>query len=173
MPPRSVGWPNGIHCGFCELHARSCATNSEAEDIVQEAMLRLWRSASELTVANQTGGIGAWLNQTTRNLSIDRYRRAKRVDLVNEFPEEASADESPHAELENQERNQDVEAAIDQLPERQRTAILLFHHQGLSVAEISAVLETSEHATESLLARARRTLKENLQAVWQTLNDTE
>ncbi|MBU1213317.1 MAG: sigma-70 family RNA polymerase sigma factor [Alphaproteobacteria bacterium] len=146
---------------------------TEAEDIVQEAMLRLWRRASELTVENQADGIGAWLNRTTRNLAIDRYRRAKRVDLVDEFPETAASEESPHAQLENQERSQDVENAIDRLPERQRTAILLFHHQGLSVAEISSVLETSEHATESLLARARRTLKDSLQSVWRTLNDTD
>jgi len=146
---------------------------TEAEDIVQEAMLRLWRRASELTVENQTAGIAAWLNQTTRNLAIDRYRRAKRVDLVDEFPEAAAAEESPHAQLENHERRQDVEMAIERLPERQRTAILLFHHQGLSVAEISSVLKTSQHATESLLARARRTLKDDLQSVWRTLNDTD
>ena len=64
------------------------------------------------------------------------------------------------------ERNIDMErsvtAALDLLPERQRTAIVLVHFEGLSGTEASAALEISVEAVESLLARARRTLRREL-----------
>lgn len=138
---------------------------AEAEDIVQEAMLRLWRSAGELVADEDNGGIGAWLNRVVRNLAIDKVRQARRVELVDEFPDAPASETDPLGDLEEQERKRQVDEAIDELPERQRLAILMFHHRDMSVAEIGAALQTSEHAAESLLARARRTLKQRLETL--------
>ena len=146
---------------IAERHGRSLLVvarsvlrdEAEAEDVVQETLIKLWRTGDELTVPG--GGIGPWLKRVARNLAIDRQRRSKRFDVVDEVPEMGSPAEQ-HTDIEDRERKEAVDAALDELPERQKTAVLLFHHEGFSVAEVAACLEVSEDAAESLLARARR-----------------
>ena len=153
--------------------ARSILRNdADAEDIVQEALLKMWRSADSISTDAANESVGAWLNRVTRNLAIDRYRSVKRVEIVNTLPEDLSGDDNPHDEVEGREQARSVESAIDELPENQRAAILLFHHRGFSVAEIASSLGISEHAAESLLARARRSLKTQLEDVWKELVST-
>jgi RNA polymerase sigma-70 factor (ECF subfamily) len=77
---------------------------------------------------------------------------------VAELPEVADDDE-PAGALEREARRTRVRAAVAALPERQRTALVLCHFQGLSNQDAAAILEVSVDALESLLARARRTLK--------------
>jgi RNA polymerase sigma-70 factor (ECF subfamily) len=62
-----------------------------------------------------------------------------------------------------------VDGALKALPERQRLAITLFHYEGMSQIEVGSVLGISDEAVESLLARARRTLKAALKDDWQEL----
>jgi RNA polymerase sigma-70 factor (ECF subfamily) len=67
-----------------------------------------------------------------------------------------------------------VEAALAALPERQRVALTLFHYEGLSQIEVGDMLGITDEAVESLLARARRSLKTALKDEWrQLLPDTE
>jgi RNA polymerase sigma-70 factor (ECF subfamily) len=71
----------------------------------------------------------------------------------------ADAARPPDEELQLRERDKRLAAAIDALPERQRAAILLTHQEGLSNADVAEVLDTSVSSIETLLVRARRTLR--------------
>ena len=64
-----------------------------------------------------------------------------------------------------------VDDKLKTLPERQYSALILFHYQGHSLQEIAEILECSSEAVESLLARARRAMKKDLKPLWQNLND--
>jgi RNA polymerase sigma-70 factor (ECF subfamily) len=133
-------------------------SQAEGEEILQEAFLRLWNTAPRWEARAQ---IGTWLHQVVYRLSIDviRQRRAM-VDV--EDMEEVIADSSgtPETAAVDNERERLVGEAMMRLSLRQRTAVMLAHYQGLSQAEGAAVLQVTEDAYESLLARARRRLKE-------------
>jgi RNA polymerase sigma-70 factor, ECF subfamily len=139
---------------------------TEAEDVAQEVMLRLWSSASDLEVGD--GGIGPWLRRVASNLAIDKWRAARRTEARAEVPEE----DVPAAQfdaLADQDLAQRVEDGIAKLPERQRLALVLFHFEGLSQREVADKLDVSEDALESLLARARRKLKTEFEDEWREL----
>jgi RNA polymerase sigma-70 factor (ECF subfamily) len=135
---------------------------AEAEEIVQEAMIRLWQQAAAW---QPDGRISTWLHRVTYRLAIDVLRR-RRPTVGIETVEDTLEDEGPEpvAVLIRIEDVKALRAAVDSLPERQRTAIALCHFQGLSQAEAAAVMEVSEAAYESLLARARRRLRALLAA---------
>lgn len=137
------------------LATRMLRDVSEAEDVTQEAMLRLWKIAPDWRMGEAK--ISTWLYRVATNLCTDRLRKRRGVGL-DEAPE--IADETPSVEtvLMNADRGQALRIAIDKLPERQRLAITLRHFQELSNPEIGEILETSVEAVESLLSRARRTL---------------
>jgi RNA polymerase sigma-70 factor (ECF subfamily) len=131
---------------------------SEAEDVTQDAFLRLWSAAPDWEPRAQ---IGTWLHQVAYRLSIDTLRRRRPTVDVEDL-EQVLADDSasPERAALDQERDRLLAQAMDRLPPRQRSAIVLAHLQGLSQAEASVVLEVTEDAYESLLARARRRLKD-------------
>ena len=140
--------------------------DGEAEDIAQEAFLRLWHSAPTLDAG--THGMRPWLRRVASNLAIDGLRKAKRLDVTDEVPEQI--DEAGQLQaLEAVEVAQRVEQAIADLPPRQRIAVSLFHFEDMSQREVAAMMELSEDALESLLARGRRRLKDILKEDWQDL----
>jgi RNA polymerase sigma-70 factor, ECF subfamily len=140
--------------------------DAEAEDVTQEAFLRLWRNAATLELG--PGGVRPWLRRVVTNLCIDRIRSSRNTSIVADVPEQASSGGQEHA-LEVQELSSRVDQALKRLPDRQRAALVLFHYEGLSQIEVGAALGVSDEAVESLLARARRTLKVALKDDWQTL----
>lgn len=138
-----------------------------AEDIAQEAFLRLWQNSRQV---REGKALRSWLMRVASNLVVDRFRRQGPVN-AGELPD--TADEAPGPELAL--RRTDVSAAIDgaiaDLPERQRLALVLSHYEGCGNPEIALALDVSVEAVESLLARARRTLKASLADRWQELLD--
>ncbi len=139
---------------------------TEAEDVAQEAMLRLWRNAATLEIG--PGGLRPWLRRVVSNLSIDRIRSARKTSVVADVPEQPVA-ASQSAGMESADLSRRVQAALSVLPERQRQALVLFHFEGLSQIEVGQSLGVSDEAVESLLARARRALKVALKDDWQLL----
>ena len=150
------------------LARRLLGETAEAEDIAQETMLRLWRTGHRLEIG--AGGVRGWLLRVARNLCIDRQRSGRRVTVVEEVPEVVDPPRQLDG-LEQAEVSASVDKAMLELPERQRTALLLFHHEGLSMVEIGQEMDISAEAVESLLARGRRGLKAKLAGVWRQLLD--
>lgn len=140
--------------------------HDEAEDIAQETLLRLWRSASTIDVGS--GGVGPWLRQVARNLAIDRWRAARRIETSDELPD-GETPATQFESLEEQHAAREVGAALARLPERQRMAVVLFHFEDMTQKDVAAALDVSEDALESLLARARRKLKTELADQWREL----
>lgn len=134
---------------------------AEAEDVVQEAITRVWVKASGWTPVG--GGLGGWLRRIATNLCLDRKRKQAFVS-DEDVPERA--DESPAADalIDEDRRRQAVAAAMQALPDRQRAAIVLTYYEGASNAEAAATLGLGVKALESLLVRARQGLSRNLAA---------
>lgn len=152
------------------LARRMLKDEAEADDIAQEALLRLWRAGETLELGPQ--GLRPWLRRVTSNLCLDRIRSAKRTVVTDEVPEVAEAPTQATG-LEDQDLARRVGEAMNALPERQRRALTLFHHEGLSQAEVGEVLGVSDEAVESLLARARRALRVSLETEWKGLLESE
>ena len=137
---------------------RLLADRSEAEDVAQEAMLRLWRVAPDWR--QQEAKVSTWLYRVATNLCTDRLRARKRrqtdaLDLVAE-PEDGAP--GVVAGLITADRMAALNAALAGLPDRQREAVVLRHIEGLTNPEIAEVLQIGVEAVESLTARGKRTL---------------
>jgi RNA polymerase sigma-70 factor (ECF subfamily) len=132
---------------------------AEAEDVTQEAMLRLWKIAPEWRAGEAK--VSTWLYRVGSNLCTDRLRKKRGVGL-DEAPE--VADETPNVEdqMIAADRGRALREAMDRLPERQKLALTLRHFEEQSNPEVAEVLETSVEAVESLLSRARRALAADL-----------
>lgn len=132
---------------------------AEAEDVVQEAFVKLWVNAKGWTPTG--GGLGGWLRRVTTNACLDRLRRRR---FVNDGAVPEQADETPPADamIDAERRRIAVAAAIRALPDRQRAAIVLTYHEGVSNAEAAAILGMGVKALESLLVRARQALTRTL-----------
>ena len=132
---------------------------SEAEDVAQETFLRLHRKL--VSWEGGEDGLSSWLHRVAVNLSIDRHRGPARPVSLEDIGEVAGPVTLDGAF----DHRRHVEAALDAIPKRQRAAIVLVHYQGLSGREAAAALDISVEALESLLARARRTLRNTLAPV--------
>jgi RNA polymerase sigma-70 factor, ECF subfamily len=151
------------HLDAAHSLARWLVRNQEdAQDVVQEAYLRAFRS-----FAGFRGGNGrAWLLTIVRNTSYTLLKKKGAVDLSTSFDEEihASAYESvsPAAVLERSEDTDLIEAAMDELPAEFREILVLRHQEGLSYKEIAEMAQIPQGTVMSRLARARARLKECL-----------
>jgi RNA polymerase sigma-70 factor, ECF subfamily len=144
---------------------RLLGSDAEAQDVAQEASLRLWCNAAKIDVGES--GLGGWLYRVTSNLALDRLRSRR-----NEDADELEALSVPPDQLRGLEEldlSARVDAALQSLPERQRVALVLCHYEEMSMAEAGTILEVSAEAVESLLARGRRTLRVALADDWRAL----
>src|SRR5579862_1828479 len=141
------------------LARRMLSDPAEAEDAVQDAFMRLWTHAGRWQPGRAK--FETWLYRVTLNKCFDRLRKRAPASL-----DEAVevADPAPRADsvLEKAGLAEEIEAALQALPERQRAAIVLCHHQEMGNIEAAEVLGISVEALESLLARGRRTLRARL-----------
>jgi len=147
---------------------RMLGTHSDAEDIAQQVFVRVWKNAKRY---EPRAKFTTWLLKITRNLVFNELRRRSRhpqVPLQSESDEEERPlrDEhavAPDASLLEQELQEAVDAAIAELPETQRMAVILRRYEELSYEEIAGALDQSVSAVKSLLFRARTELRESLQ----------
>jgi RNA polymerase sigma-70 factor (ECF subfamily) len=138
---------------------------AEADDIGQDAFLRVWSHAASFDpdVARFT----TWLYRIVLNLAFDRGRRRPLMP-IEEAIEVRATDPEPVERLIADEERRALEQAMANLSERQRGAIALFHMEGLSGEESAKAMNLSAKAFESLLARARATLREHVQKIQNT-----
>ena len=135
---------------------------AEAEDVAQETMLRLWRVARDWRQGETK--VTTWAYRVATNLCIDRQRSKRRRGQVTLDAAPEPEDGAPSAEgrMQDARRMAALEAALADLPERQRQAVVLRHIEGLSNPEIAAVMEIGVEAVESLTARGKRALAQIL-----------
>ncbi|MEM6388380.1 MAG: RNA polymerase sigma factor [Pseudomonadota bacterium] len=143
-------------------HARRVLGRQEdAEDVAQEAMLRLWRAASDWQ-SDGPARPATWLYRVTANLAIDRLRRTGRAVGLDEVDEPEDPARSVESAMIQADRLSALDAALARLPERQRQAVVLRHIEGLSNPDVATALDISVEAVESLTARGRRKIAELL-----------
>ncbi|MCB1721227.1 MAG: sigma-70 family RNA polymerase sigma factor [Alphaproteobacteria bacterium] len=149
------------HSGlFYSAAYRMCGNAEEAEEIVQDAFLKLWEKPQSYDVG-KGAKFTTWFYRVVTNLAIDRARR-KRPQAgpdVLDF----MADKAPLADeiLVQNGREAALEAAIQSLPERQKAALNLCFYEGFSNKEAAEILGIGVKALESLLMRAKTALKDN------------
>lgn len=144
---------------------RMLGNASDAEDIAQETFLRLWTQAARWQPGK--AALSTWLHRIAHNLCIDSLRKNK-PSLLNELDDDlADGQLAADDALEAENDHIMLHMALGKLPERQRSALALTHYQGLSNKEVADILSVSVDALESLLARARRSLKTHWQAAQQ------
>jgi RNA polymerase sigma factor (sigma-70 family) len=138
---------------------RMLGDGAEAEDVAQEAMLRLWRVASDWREGEAK--VSTWLYRVTVNLCTDRLRRRRPLSLdeAGDVAEDRPGVLSSMIETDRQAMVQrTVQDALARLPERQRQAVVLRHLEGLGNPEIADVMGIGVEAVESLTARGKRAL---------------
>lgn len=134
---------------------------AEAEDLAQEALLRLWDRAPQWRAGDS--GVAAWLTRVAMNLSLDRLRRRR---FASGEPVPERADEAPLADtaLEQAQTAAAVRSCIAALPERQRAAIVLTYYEDVPNKIAAEMLDMNLKAFESLLFRARAALRDAFEA---------
>ena len=138
---------------------RMLGDRAEAEDITQDSLLRLWHAAPDWQAGQAK--VTTWLYRVTSNLCIDKMRKRKRQssDAVREMP-----DDGPDMErrLQDRARAQALRAALSDLPDRQKQAMVLRHLEGLSNPDVAQIMQISVEAVESLMSRGKRSLADAL-----------
>ncbi len=132
----------------------------DAEDVAQEAFLRVWRHAPRWQV-DGAAGFRTWLTRIVVNLCIDRKRRPGMDPLDDKIdPVDTAPDPYQHRLANETERR--IARALAKLPERQRAALVLCYWDEASNIDAAAALGISVGALESLLIRGKRTLRTEL-----------
>jgi RNA polymerase sigma-70 factor (ECF subfamily) len=146
---------------------RMTSGSADTEDIVQDAFLKLWSDPAQV---REGAALRSWLIRVASNAAIDRGRKKVPIPLDG-LPEPASgAPDALETAMAEGSANE-VDSAVAALPERQRLALALVHFEGQSNIDAAAAMDVSIEALESLLARARRGLKQKLAGRWQDILD--
>jgi RNA polymerase sigma-70 factor (ECF subfamily) len=142
---------------------RMLGDRAEAEDVAQEAMLRLWRMSPDWQSGNAK--VSTWLYRVVMNLCLDIKRRQRGgTSALDEVAEPADPGRGVVERMQDNARNDALQDALMQLPDRQRHAVVLRHIEELSNPEIAGIMQISTEAVESLTARGKRTLSVALAA---------
>jgi RNA polymerase sigma-70 factor (ECF subfamily) len=156
---------------------RSLRDETEAEDVAQNVFLQVYKSRARY---ERTAKFSTWLFTIARNLCLNEIRRRSRHPAESLEEAHAEHDDQPARQYEDKkivqptekmlhrELSGKIEEALAELPEIQRTAILLCRQDELSYEEIAKVLGCSLSATKSVIHRGRETLKEKLKPYLQT-----
>lgn len=141
------------------LATRYLKSEADADEVVQDVFVRVWRSAARYDPTRAR--VGTWLYRIAVNLCIDRqrkraFRRFVGLEAGAEVPDPTPSAADRMADAADLAR---VRQAIDALPDRQRMAILLSAVAGLETREVADAMGVSPGAVEQLLVRARRTLR--------------
>ncbi len=145
---------------YYALAYRCVLQRAEAEDIVQQAFLKLWENP-HLWRKERGGAFTTWFYRVVINLCRDHLRRKRPLPLPEDFDAPDTRDNA-EAMLVVERQSLAVEIALRTLPERQRTALVLCFYEGLSHQEAATVMGVRVKALQSLLMRGKTTLREKL-----------
>ncbi len=132
----------------------------DAQDIAQDAFLRLYHAAPRYH-SHPRATCKTWFLRIITNLCLDFFKK-KRPVASDELSEHPASDPTPVEATEAAERSRLIHRAIQRLPDSQRVALVLCHDDELSYRQIAEVMGVSVKAVESLLVRAKRTLRDQL-----------
>ncbi len=157
--------------------SRSLHDETEAEDLAQNVFLQVYKSRSRY---KQTAKFSTWLFTIARNLCLNELRRRSRHPAESLEETHTEHEDQPPRQFEDKsqiaapeevlhgELVQKIDEALAELPENQRSAILLCRQDDLSYEEIARILRCSLSATKSLIHRGREALKEKLKPYLKT-----
>lgn len=143
---------NAIHAYTLRL-SRS---QSDADDLSQETFMRVWQKAS--TFRLETVRVTTWMHRIAHNAFVDSWRQREPTQPLDDEMIDTLRSPEPH----DDDATQLLQVSIARLPISQRTAVGLSLFSGFSADETGHIMGISTHAVESLIARARRTLREVL-----------
>src|ERR1700730_14836828 len=175
-PEPEIGWMIRIREGdmealrlLVEIHqarvigtiSKMLGSGAEAEDLAQQVFIRVWKSAPRY---RPTAKFTTWLFRITRNLVFNELRRKRHfADNPEEVGEPVErVEKEPDQVLLEGALQKAIQAAINQLPESQRMAIILRRYEEMSYEDIAKVMETTVPAVKSILFRARAEFREKL-----------
>ncbi len=144
---------------------RMLGNEALAEEAAQEVLIRLWTHAGSYDPGKAR--LTTWLTRITANICLDRLRKKGEDAWPENF--DVALPASQEREIMQDQVAAKVNAALQKLPERQRLALILCHYEDMSMAEAARVMDTTAEAVESLLSRARRALKQQLETEWRSL----
>jgi RNA polymerase sigma-70 factor (ECF subfamily) len=145
---------------FYSIAYRFVFNKEEAEDIVQEAFLKLW-SKPELWDQNKQVKFTTWFYKVVTNLCIDHNKKKKSIPLSDSIP---ILDEQPLQDvlLEHQQKQALLDNLIQELPERQQWALNLCFYEGWSNKEAAEIMGVRVKVLQSLIMRAKMALREKI-----------
>ncbi len=138
---------------------RMLGDRAEAEDVSQEALIRLWKQAKVWRQGEAK--VTTWLYRVVANLCTDRLRKTKGVAL-DAVPEPEDNALSAAEGMQHKARVDALQDALNTLPDRQKQAVILRHIEGMTNPEIAEIMEIGIEAVESLTARGKRGLAKAL-----------
>lgn len=156
---------------------RMTFARADADDLTQETFLRVWLHAG--TYRPGTARLTTWLHRIAHNLAVDESRKHRPIPLESGDVELAVHDlaagpgDDPQMRLASEQMQRRLDQALGSLPANQRAALLLCQVQGFSNRDAAAVLGVSVRSLESLVARARRSLRTRLQLLQLDLTEPQ
>ncbi len=135
---------------------RMLGNQADAEDVAQDAMMRLWKIAPDWDA--DRAKVTTWLYRVVANLCTDRLRKSGRAIDLDAVAEPADDTPSVQANLQDAARADALRTALADLPERQAQAVSLRHLEELGNPEIATIMDTNVRTVESLIARGKRAL---------------
>jgi RNA polymerase sigma-70 factor (ECF subfamily) len=154
------------------LGTRLMGSRADGEEIAQEAFARVWSHAGRWRPLGGGGNarFTTWLYRIVVNLAIDRKRRPVHA-AMDDVDEPVDESDDGFVRIHRRQVSDAVTVAMMELPERQRVALALCFFEGLSNIEAGKIMSLSVGAVESLLVRARRSLRQGLAGVYEELSE--
>lgn len=149
---------------------RLCRNQADAEDLSQEVFIKVYQKIIQF---REESKILTWIYRIAGNLFIDKSRKKVLTYTVNDSQDRDASFDTLAAHLETDELNPEkqvesviiqkhIDAAMHKLSEKEKTAFILKHHNGLAIKEIAAIFNTSEGTVKSHLFRAIKKLQTSL-----------
>jgi RNA polymerase sigma-70 factor (ECF subfamily) len=135
---------------------RMLGNRAEAEDVAQDAMMRLWKIAPDWDP--DRAQITTWLYRVVANLCTDRLRKSGRGVSLDAIEEPSDPRKSAAQDMQDTARLAALHSAMADLPDRQAQAVALRHLEELGNPQIATIMDTNVRTVESLIARGKRAL---------------